>query len=120
MKKILLALGLGVILQWLSIFGSYRLLPHFYDDIIDLEPIATSGFPFKTFEYPFPPMGNNWPPSDVWPAFFMNLIFWIIVGIIITLQFGNKLESKKVLIKIVVVAIFLSMIGIIHLRLKFD
>lgn len=113
-------MGIGVILQWLALFGSYRLLPHFYDATVDFEPIAVGGFPFKAFEYPYPPMGGNWPPSDSWPAFFLNLLFWIIVGIIIRWRFGKKLENKKVIARIALMSIFLSMIGVVYLRLKFD
>jgi hypothetical protein len=120
MKRILLSFGTGVILQWLTLFGSYRPLPHFYDNVVDFEPVAVGGFPFKVFEYPYPPMGDNWPPAEAWPAFFLNLLFWIIIGIIITWRFGDKLKNKKIVAGIVLMSIFLSIIGAVYLRLKFD
>ena len=70
-KKIISGLGIGIILQWISLFFSYRELPNAFEDIN--KPIATGGFPFKAFEYPVPPMGSDWPPVDMWPMFFANL-----------------------------------------------
>ncbi|NCO04786.1 MAG: hypothetical protein GW939_01405 [Candidatus Magasanikbacteria bacterium] len=117
-KKIISALGIDVILQWLTLFCSYRELPNAFEDIN--KPIATGGFPFKAFEYPVPPMGSDWPPSDMWPMFFANLAIWLVVGILIALIFGKKLENNKVFKTIGISAILLSVIGIFYIMLKFD
>lgn len=116
--KILSALGLGVIFQWLSLFFSYRELPNTFEDI--KTPIATGGFPFKAFEYPFPPMGNNWPPLKAWPIFFLNLIIWIIISAIIVFLLGKKIENKKIVTIIGILATVLSLFGIFYITLKFD
>jgi len=117
-KKNISALGIGVILQWLTLFFSYRELPNAFEDIN--KPIATGGFPLKAFEYPVPPMGSDWPPADMWPMFFANLAIWLVVGILIALIFGKKLENNKVFKTIVISAILLSVIGIFYIILKFD
>ncbi|EKE05561.1 MAG: hypothetical protein ACD_19C00217G0001 [uncultured bacterium] len=117
-NKIISGLKIGIILQWLSLFFSYQKLPNAFEDIN--KPIATGGFPFKVFEYPVSPMGNNWPPSDMWPMFFANLAIWLVVGILIALIFGKKLENNKVFKTITLSAIILSIIGILYIMLKFD
>ena len=112
-NKIISALGIGVILQWLSLFLSYRELPNAYANINN--PIAIGGFPFKTFDYPVPPMGSNWPPADTWPTFFLNLAIWLVIAFIIALLLGNKLENKKLFKTIGVLAILLSVFGIFYI-----
>jgi len=117
-NKIISALGIGVILQWLSLFLSYRELPNAYENIN--KPIAVGGFPFKIFEYPVPPMGSNWPPIDTWPTFFLNLTIWLVIALIITLLFGKKLENKKVIKTVSILAILLSVFGMFYITFKFD
>lgn len=117
-NKIISALGIGIILQWLSLFLSYRELPNAYKDIN--KPITTSGFPFKVFEYPVPPMGSNWPSADSWLTFFLNLAIWLIIGIVAVLLLGKKLENKKTIKTISILAVLLSVIGVSYIRLKFD
>lgn len=116
--KILSALGIGTILQWLSLFFSYRALPN--DEYNISKPIATGGFPFKVFDYPVPPMGNDWPPADVWPMFFANLAIWLLVGSLIALLLGKKIENKNIQLTIAVSAIFLTIFGILYIMFKFD
>lgn len=78
--------SLGIILNWLSIFFSYKKLNN-----LDIhQPIATGGFPLKIFSYPFPPMGHDWPPAKAWPVFFLNLIIWTAVIAVIFLIFNKK------------------------------
>lgn len=116
-NKLLAALGIGIILNWLSLFFSYKKLPNAYEDIT--QPIATGGFPFEVFEYPAASMGN-WPPLEIWLNFFLNLGIWILVGYIILIFFTQKIKDKKVVNQIVIMALTLSAVGIIYLLLKFD
>lgn len=117
-NKILSAVSFGVILQWFSLFFSYRELPNAYENIN--KPIATGGFPFRTFEYPVPPMGSDWPPADTWPTFFLNFAIWLVIGLVISLLFGKKLENKKMIKTIGILAVLLSVFGVFYIMFKFD
>jgi len=118
-SKIISAISIGVILQWLSLFFSYRRLPNFYQGNIN-QPVATGGFPLKFFEYPVPPMGSNWPPANSWPMFIINLTIWLLVAFIIFWLLGKKVENKKVMAISVISAVVLSLLGIFYIMLKFD
>lgn len=117
-NKIISGLGIGAILQWLSLFFSYRELPNAYEDIS--KPIGTGGFPFKAFEYPVPPMGNDWPPAEMWPMFFVNFAIWLAVGLLVAFVLSKKITNPKVLKTISILAILLSVFGIFYIMLKFD
>ncbi len=118
-NKILSAFGIGVILQWLSLFLSYRKLPNAYETING--PVATGGFPFKAFEYPIPPRGHDWPPMDTWPAFFLNLTIWIAIGFVIALSLGKASEKKEVAAAMLLfLTIPLSLFGIFYILFQFD
>jgi hypothetical protein len=115
-NKIISAISIGVILNWLSLFFSCRKLPN-----IDInQPIATGGFPFKVFEYPFPPMGHDWPPAGSWPMFFLNLVVWLVVSFFIFLLFGKKKVNKKNTAIFAISAVILSLLGVFYIMLKFD
>jgi len=117
-KKIISGLGIGLILHWLSLFLSYRELPNTYEDIT--KPIATGGFPFKTFEYPVPPMGSDWPPSEMWPMFFLNLAIWIIIGLLVAFILNKKITNEKIFKVINILAILMTLNGLLYIMLKFD
>ncbi|MFA5360152.1 MAG: hypothetical protein WC349_04315 [Patescibacteria group bacterium] len=115
-NKIISIISLGVILNWLSLFFSYRRLPN-----IDInQPFATGGFPLKIFTYPFPPMGHDWPPAGDWPIFFLNLLIWLAAVFLISFLFGKKMASRKTMAALVISAAVLSLIGIFYIVLKFD
>lgn len=118
-NKIISAVSIGVILQWLSLFFSYKRLPNFYQGDIS-QPIATGGFPLKIFEYPVPPMGSDWPPADTHQIFLINLVIWIIIGFIISFLFYKKMENRKIMAISVISAIVLSLLGTFYIMLKFD
>lgn len=118
-NKIISAVGLGVILNWLSLFFSYRRLPNYYQGSIN-QPIATGGFPLKIFEYPVPPMGNDWPPVDSWTVFIINLVIWLAIAWLISLSLSKRMESRKVMATSVISAIVLSFLGIFYIMLRFD
>ena len=117
-NKILPAISLGVILQWLSLFLSYRQLPDAFEDV--QKPIAAGGFPLKIFEYPAHPMGGGWPPAEMWPAFFLNLGIWCAVGFVLTLLFSKKLDNKKAQAALIATALILTLMGCLYLVLLFD
>lgn len=107
----------GTILLWISLFLSYREL----SDVQGIyKPVATGGFPLRVFEYPVPPMGGNWPPQDNWILFFLNFAVWLIVGFVLSLLFGKKLENKKIMNALIILAILFSAFGLLYIRIKFD
>ncbi len=117
-NKLVLTISIGLILQWLSLFFSYRELPDAFKDTS--QPIATAGFPFKTFEYPVPPLGSDWPPPDAWPAFFLNLAIWLLAGLIITLLAGKQLKNSTAIKFFSILALLLSAFGVFYIMFKFD
>lgn len=118
-NKIIPIVSLGISLNWLSLFFSYSRLPNFYQGNIS-QPIATGGFPLKIFEYPVPPMGSDWPPISAWPMFILNLIIWLFVAFIISWLLNKKVENRKVMIISIILAIVLSILGLLYIMLKFD
>lgn len=117
-NRIVFTMSIGVILQWLSLFFSYSELPNAYQDINN--HIATGGFPLKIFEYPVPLMGSDWPPTNTWPTFFLNFAIWLAVGLLISILLDKKLENKRLIKSLGILAILLSVIGIFYIMLKFD
>jgi hypothetical protein len=115
-NKIIVSISFGIIAQWLSLFFSYQKIQ---DSNIN-QSIATGGFPLKIFEYPFPPMGHDWPPVEYWPMFFLNLFIWIVVGFLISFLFSKKTINKKAVVAFVIFSIALSLLGIFYIMLKFD
>lgn len=115
-NKIISIISLGISLNWLSLFFSYHKLQN--TDIN--QAIATGGFPLKVFEYPFPPMGHDWPPLETWPIFFVNLFIWIAFACLIGFLMGKKMGKRKMMSFLVISAIVLSLLGIFYIMLKFD
>lgn len=115
-NKIIFIISLGISLNWLSLFFSYRRLQN-----ININQIfATGGFPFKVFEYPFPPMGHDWPPIGAWPLFFVNLFIWLAFACLIVFLISKKVENRKIITFLIISAIVLSLLGIFYIMLKFD
>ncbi|MFA7088036.1 MAG: hypothetical protein WC146_01705 [Patescibacteria group bacterium] len=118
-NKIISAVSIGVILQWLSLFFSYRKLPNFFQGNIS-QPIATGGFPLNIFKYPVPPMGNNWPPVNSWPMFILNLLIWLVIAFSFALLLGKTMKNRKVMAASVIFAIILCLLGTLYIMIKFD
>ena len=115
-NKIISIISLGISLNWLSLFFSYHKLQK-----LDInQAIATGGFPFKVFEYPFPPMGHDWPPPETWPIFFVNLFIWLVFACLIVFLISKKVENRKIITFLIISAIALSLFGIAYIMLKFD
>ena len=112
----IVALSLGIIMMWISLFISYQRLP----DANSLSrPIATGGFPITIFEYPPGALGNDSPPIDSWGLFYLNLGFWIIIGTGIAILLRKRL-NKQVSYIFLVTSITISIYGLGYLLIKFD
>ena len=115
-NKIISAISIGVVLNWLSLFFSYQKLQNTNIN----QAIATGGFPLRIFEYPFPPMGHDLPPLETWPIFFVNLFIWIAFASLIVFLNDKKMENRKAIAILVISAAVLSLFGIFYIMLKFD
>jgi len=115
-NKIIPIVSLGISLNWLSLFFSY----HQLQSININQVFATGGFPLKVFEYPFPPMGHDWPPVESWPIFFVNLLIWVGLASLIVFLTGKKMKNRKIMSSLIISAIILSLLGIFYIMLKFD
>ena len=112
----IVALSLGIIMMWISLFISYQRLP----DANSLsKPIATGGFPITIFEYPPGALGNDSPPIDSWGLFYLNLGFWIIIGTGIAILLRKHL-NKRISYICLIVSIIISIYGLGYLFIKFD
>ncbi len=58
-------------------------------------PVATSGFPFRTFYYPFPSMGNDQIPAQSWLPFYLNYAVYFAVTFVITQAIYMQLRKKE-------------------------
>jgi len=115
-NKIISIISLGISLNWLSLFFSY----HKFQNTDINQVIATGGFPLEVFEYPFPPMGHDWPSLETWPIFFVNLFIWIVLACLIGFLIGKKVENRTMMSFLAISAIVLSLLGIFYIMLKFD
>jgi len=125
MKKIffyfLIILSLAIIALWFSLFISYQ------TNLTDSEknnlnaPMAFGGFPVSAFEYPIPPLGNGFPPSEAWPRFFINFIFWFLVSGALAIILPKRIILHSITYKISgSLAIILTAIGLLYLLIQFD
>jgi len=111
-KITIVALLLGIIMMWISLFVSYQDLP-------DSKPVATGGFPITAFEYPPGALGSNVPPIDSWELFYLNLCFWIVIGTGLTILLRKYLNKKRCCI-FLIASIIISIYGLGYILLKFD
>ncbi len=121
LRERLSILGGAQILLWLSLWLSTRAAPKAWLENIYL-PIQTAGFPFRTFEYPHPPMGGDIPPAATWPLFFLNYAFWFFVAHALASLLKNVPEQKMIKIRAAFffVGTIFSIMGLGYLLLKFD
>ncbi len=122
LKKIRAAwtITIGAILHWLALFLSYKELPAktFYNGI---DPIAVGGFPFRVFNYPFPPMGGDLPPTNTWPVFMAHYLFWIVIAGVITCFLPKKITNNRIAtFFLAIFCILLSFLSFGRLLLLFD
>lgn len=58
---------------------------------IDTMMLRSGNLPFPAFTYPnFPAGGGDVPPTDQWLGFFLNVLFWILVGLGISFKLPPK------------------------------
>ncbi len=112
-------LSLGIMMMWISLFVSYRGLPYNYIDFSNPAPSALGGFPITAFEYPPAALGSNVPPTDSWGLFYLNLFFWLVVGVAITILFRQKI-TKQLSFKLFCASILISLYGLGYLFAEFD
>ena len=113
----IVALSLGVIIMWITLFSSSQELPGSYNNLRN--PVAIGGFPIVAFEYPPGALGNNIPPTDSWGSFYLNLCFWIVIGSGIAILLRKRLNKKRAHI-FFITNIVVSIYGLGYLLLKFD
>lgn len=109
----------GSILLWVTLLFSERLITSPFSGGIT-NPTATAGFPWRALVYPAPPMGNDQVPFEMWPGFFANYIFWVVIALLayhfIPVRFKNR-DHQQLVISI---GLALSGLGCLWLGLKFD
>ncbi len=115
-KIIIVIFSLAIILQCLSIFVSYHTISYpkeMSNEHVYSLPHARSGFPLSTFEFPFPPMGNDHVPSSMWLNFYINYGIWLLVAIIlypfIPKRFKNQSSAVIVLLVVGITTLFFSL-----------
>ncbi len=115
-KTIAVIFSLAVILQCLSIFVSYQKISYpqkMNNETVYSLPEAKAGFPLSTFEFPFPPMGNDHVPSSMWLNFYINYGIWLLVAIIlypfIPKRFKNQSSAVLVLSVVAITTFFFSL-----------
>ena len=109
-------LGSGAILQWWSIFLSYKQI----NTTVNYSVFATSGFPFTIFEFSSPTM-NGGIPLQTWPLFFASYLFWLAISFIINYYIPKKItENRGTTYILVAYAIIVSMLGFGRLLIQFD
>ncbi len=113
------ALSLGIIMMWISLFVSYQRLPYNYIDFSNPAPAALGGFPITAFEYPPGALGSDEPPINTWSLFYLNLVFWIIVGTGVVMM-SRKYLNNRVPFKLFGASVIISLYGLGYLFLKFD
>ncbi len=124
LNRIISIIGLTIVCLWVSLFVSYKKIepPLSWDgDINSIPFVATGGFPFRAFEYPIPPLGNDFPPQDSWLPFFYNFIFWLI-----TINMIMLITSRKIRLNLftstlfMVAAFFFTFLGFVYLMIQYD
>jgi uncharacterized MnhB-related membrane protein len=112
--------SLGSVFLWISLWLSIKILPQ-SSPVNVSAPIESAGFPFTAFLYPHPPMGNDVPPLNMWPPFFLNAVIWMSIAWVIlhiTKRFGWN--QRKIYPTIIILGILCSLIGLGYTLVKFD
>lgn len=76
-------------------------------------------FPIVAFEYPPAALGGNEPPTDTWGLFYLNLGFWIVIGLGVAMVLCKYLNDK-VSFKLFIASVIVSLYGLGYLFLEFD
>lgn len=113
----IVALSLGIIMMWISLFASYQRASPAYDDLV--HPMAHGGFPVRAFDYPPSVMGNDIPPVNTWGLFYLNLSFWLVVGAGAAMILRKHLNNQ-VSFKLFSASVIISLYGLGYLFAQFD
>ncbi len=116
-RTVISMVSLGIILQWLSLFLSYRLTGA---SLGRGQVLATGGFPFKIFEYPFSSLGNDWPTLSMWGMFVLNLLVWTAFAFVVVNILGKKFDVSYVVYAVSGVSIFCTAVGLLYIVFQFD
>ncbi len=111
----IVGLSLGIIMMWGALFISNQNLSN--NDLS--KPDAIGGFPITVFEYPPGALGGDVPPLDTWGLFYLNLIFWLVVGAVVAALFRQKI-IKQLPFKLFSASVLISLYGLGYLFVKFD
>jgi hypothetical protein len=123
-ERAYVSVWIGTILMWASIFITYArsfTAGHPLSESVD----AISGFPLMAFYYPIPPMGSDIPPWQMWPAFFVNYIFWILIGVLVSRFVASHIFKKTkygrlLMFVLPLIGFGFMLAGFFHVILKFD
>jgi hypothetical protein len=123
-ERAYVSVWIGTILMWSSIFLTYT-LTHTGTPLTLNNIIAVSGFPLTALYYPVPPMGSDIPPWQMWPAFFADYIFWIIIGVLVSkfvagLIFKKTKYGRPLIFALPMIGFGFMLAGFLHIILKFD
>ena len=112
----------GFFLLWTTLFLSYSPIPE-YEYVENSIPtfVAIGGFPFIAFHYPSPPMGSDVVSQSMWPLFYLNEFFWLIIGTILTKLLPQKIKNySQIRLFCIVMTLIISLSGLGYLVLRFD
>lgn len=118
-KAVLSVISWGIILQWLSIWTTYR------DTGVDFQDynsvMATAGFPLKVFDFPFPPMGSDRVPIEMWKPFYINYVIWMVVGVVIYFLIPKKIKTHVTYAPaIIMITLYLTVYSLGKILFAFD
>lgn len=119
--KTLYFLTISTLFNWLILFLSYQRL----HSITPFDPVAQGGFPFVAFKYPHDIIGENYPPVEQWPLFFINLLCYATIALGFMYFFRQRIvfPTRYAYIPQTVAAItfvLLQITGLLYLRFQFD
>lgn len=110
-------ISLAVIVQWVVLVFSERSL--LQQDIWN-DPMSVAGFPFKSLYYPNPPLGGDYVPFSMWPKFYMNYGFWLLVVLCAYPFLPPRFKNKKAQKLLIIIAFVVSLLMFLYLLFKFD
>ncbi len=128
-RIVVLVFSLALILNWFSVVISLRPISQIPDHTVyspndpppPVLPIEKAGFPFTTFYFPPPPMGNDSVPLCMWPNFYINFCIWFAVSIIIYFFIPRKIKSNnRAIITFAIIAAVLTVYSLGWIILRFD
>lgn len=130
MNKTATALALAIIATWLALWFSAENIPFYLEESVEgyfknpptaQVPIAgAAGWPFTTFLFPPPALGNDIPPDGSFFPFALNvMVFFVFLRAVLQIipqrLFRNRYEQIAVR-----TAFVTSLVGLLWVILRFD